>query len=373
MADRKPGAKKAPAKKVAATKKAPAKKVAATRKAAKKAADDPRKGPAPKYPRHSIEKALRIPRAVYEQNAGNPVTADEAAGFVGAAKATGGVGLEISSARKYGFFGSGEGGRMILTDRARRALKPESATDRRAALQEAVLAAPDISDVYNFYRGQSLPDEEFFTNALTNRFNIPPDKVAEFTSIFDESIRAAGLLDESGDRPRLIDVGRDESHQQSGRSGSTPKVKIEAGSTCFVMQPFAPPHGDYFESVFKLAIEQAGMTAIRADDEIFGTGKVMDQIWRGINSAKVLVAELTTKNANVFYELGLAHALGKPVVLVSSTQEDVPFDLHQIRVIYYDQQDPFWGKKLIDNVADKIRQAVQNPEDAIFNFDAIAN
>jgi hypothetical protein len=72
----------------------------------------------------------------------------------------------------------------------------------------------------------------------------------------------------------------------------------------------------------------------------------MDQIWHGISTAKVLVAELTERNPNVLYELGLAHALKKPVVLVSSTEKDVPFDLQHIRVIYYDVMDPFWGAKV---------------------------
>ncbi len=78
---------------------------------------------------------------------------------------------------------------------------------------------------------------------------------------------------------------------------------------------------------------------------------------------------MTSKNANVFYELGLAHALEKPVVLVSSNEEDVPFDLRHIRVILYDQTDPFWGQKLIDKIADNIRSAIKNPEDAIFRLD----
>jgi nucleoside 2-deoxyribosyltransferase len=95
----------------------------------------------------------------------------------------------------------------------------------------------------------------------------------------------------------------------------------------------------------------------------------MDQIWRGIHSADVLVAELTSKNPNVFYELGLAHALEKPVVLVSSNQEDVPFDLRHIRVILYDQTDPFWGQKLVDKLADNIQSALADPEDAIFRVD----
>jgi hypothetical protein len=79
----------------------------------------------------------------------------------------------------------------------------------------------------------------------------------------------------------------------------------------------------------------------------------------------VLIAELTSRNANVFYELGLAHALKKPVVLVSSNEADVPFDLHHIRVIYYDVHDPFWGQKLIDKIAENILSAIKNPDEAI--------
>jgi hypothetical protein len=56
----------------------------------------------------------------------------------------------------------------------------------------------------------------------------------------------------------------------------------------------------------------------------------------------------------------------KPVVLVSAREEDVPFDLQHIRVIYYDTSDPFWGNKLIEKVAENILSAIQNPEEAVF-------
>ena len=94
----------------------------------------------------------------------------------------------------------------------------------------------------------------------------------------------------------------------------------------------------------------------------------MDQVFRGIHAAKVLVAELTNRNPNVFYELGLAHALSKPVVLVSSNEGDIPFDLKYIRVIYYDVNGPFWGSKLIEKIAGNILSAIQNPEEAIFKI-----
>lgn len=257
---------------------------------------------------------------------------------------------------------------VSLEDRARQILVPQSETDRLDGLRDAVLNAPDFMEVYNHYRGENLPDDEFFFNALTERFKVPADKVGEFLTVFNESMRAAELIDESGERPKLIDVGR-ETTDSDGKPSNPKKAAVPKGTTCFVMQPFSGPLGGYYESIFRPAIEQAGLDPVRADSDIFGTGKIMDQVWRGIRQAKVLVAELTTKNPNVFYELGIAHALEKPVVLVSSNEEDVPFDLRQIRVILYDKDDPFWGQKLIDKIADNIKSAIIDPEEAIFRAD----
>lgn len=361
MATKKAPAKKAPAKK--SSKKAPAKKAAA------KKSNQGAEGSA--YPRHNVEAALRIPKAIHDQNGGNPATRKEAAEFLGSPNVSGAFNLEVASAVKYGFLET-DAGTLTVTPRAKQAFAPESETDRIQAIRDAVLAAPDLSTVYNYYRGESLPDETFFDNALANRFKVPADKIAEFKDIFRSSMRSAALLDESGDRPKLLDVGRDDAHKaQLGNppaAPGAPKAKVAAGESCFVMQPFSAPLGTYYESIFKPAIEQAGLTAVRADDDIFATGKIIDQIWRGINDARVLVAELTSKNPNVFYELGLAHALEKPVVLVSSNEDDVPFDLRHIRVIVYDVTDPFWGTKLIDKVADNIRAALSTPEEAVFRL-----
>jgi hypothetical protein len=320
-----------------------------------------------------LEKALRVPRAILEQNAGRPCTTAEAAKYLEVSP-SGPFTVEISSAKKYGFLESQEG-KLTLTDRAKRILRPQTDNDEVAALREAVLQAPDISDVYNHYRGESLPDEKFFQNALTDRFKIPADKVVEFRAVFLDSLRKAKLIDESGDRPRLTDVGREGGARASSSVNRAPSRSSTPATmtnkTCFVMQPFAPPYGGYYETMFEPAIERSGLRSIRADAEIFGTGKVMDQVWRGIKSADVLVAELTTKNANVYYELGIAHALGKPVVLIASNESDVPFDLRHIRVIYYDMTDPFWGSKLIDKIADNIRSALEDPEEAIFRVNDV--
>lgn len=351
---RAPGRRKATGRKARTSKKA-----AKSRKAPSKAALQA------KYPRQSVEKALRIPEAIYRQNAGKPATLAEAAEYTTGGKPNGPFRVEVSSAKKYGFLKS-EGTKLALEDRARRAIAPQSETDRISALQEAILAAPEISEVYNHYRGENLPDPQFFRNALIDKFGIPEDKVPEFIEIFEESMLSAGLVEHIGDRTRLIDIGRDPAVKPTKATTS----KISDGSSCFVMQPFGGHLGGYYESIFKPAIEQAGLAPVRADADIFGTGKIMDQVWRGIRNATVLVAELTSKNPNVFYELGLAHALEKPVVLVSSNTDDVPFDLQHIRVILYDQTDPFWGQKLIDKISDNVKSAISNPEEAIFRADA---
>ncbi len=308
-----------------------------------------------------------IPRAIIDQNAGKECTDGESAKFVGVGF-NGPYRVEISSAIKYGFLERPHAGSIAVTERARQALRPQKPGDEIEAFRQAVLAAPDISDVYTHYRGENLPDGKFFENALVDKFKIPNEKVKEFSDIFFTSLQSAKLIEKKDDKFRVLDItsgSRDTSDSESLKKVSQ-GVKIVSGDSCFVVMPFAPPVGTYYQAIYEPAIQKAGLRPVRADADIFGTGKIMDQIWSGINNAKVLVAELTKRNPNVFYELGLAHALKKPVVLVSSNEEDVPFDLQHIRVIYYDVNDPFWGPKLIEKVAENILSAIKNPDEAIF-------
>lgn len=334
----------------------------------KKASGRPKASP--KFPRHSLERSLRIPRGILDQNAGRDCTDRESATFIGVKYNRGPFVTELSSCIKFGLLDRPKSGHLTLTDLARQILRPQRPDDELQGLRKAILTAPEISDVYEHYRGENLPDDTFLSNAITDKFGIPESHLADFKSVFFDSLKTAQLIDEKGEKLRLVDVsGADDTNptKSADRLKAISKnVKVSHEDSCFVMMPFAAPLGAYYSVVYKPAIEKAGLTPVRADDDIFSTGKIIDQIWRGINSARVLVAELTSRNANVFYELGLAHALQKPVVLVSSNEGDVPFDLHHIRVIYYDVNDPFWGQKLIDKLAENIISALKNPEETLF-------
>ncbi len=135
------------------------------------------------YPKHAISQCLRIPEAVLEQNAGKECTYREAAGFAGLGY-TGQLGVEISSALKYGLFQRTAPGKIQPTDLVRRIVRPQNPTDKRNAMREAVLKAPGISDAYKHYRGENLPDLPFLRNTARDTLHIPQDNVDDFVSVF---------------------------------------------------------------------------------------------------------------------------------------------------------------------------------------------
>ena len=322
------------------------------------------------YPKSSVEKSLRIPEAILEQNAGKECTDKEAATFLNLSCGTGTFKSEMASSIKYKFLERPTAGKVTVTELAKKILRPQKPEDRISGLREAVTNAPVISAVYKHYRGENLPDSQFLDNALTDTFNVSQDKLSEFRQILIESLEASQLLENQSGKLRVLDISADDSHR-ANESGEVKKlgknIDIDENDSCFVMMPFSDPLGSYYSKIYEPAIKKTGLKPVRADDDIFTTGKIIDQIWKGIKGSRVLVAELTNRNPNVFYELGLAHALDKPVVLVASNDKDVPFDLNHIRVIYYDVNDPFWGEKLIEKIAENILSALKNPDEAKFS------
>lgn len=76
------------------------------------------------------------------------------------------------------------------------------------------------------------------------------------------------------------------------------------------------------------------MIAERVDEQTFSE-TILERIYRQIDTADFIIADMTGKNPNVFYEVGYAHARGKLCTLVTQTVEDIPFDLRHHRHIIY--------------------------------------
>lgn len=104
---------------------------------------------------------------------------------------------------------------------------------------------------------------------------------------------------------------------------------------CFVLMPFQEALTAVYEHGIKPQVESMGMQCKRAD-EIYSGQAILGDIWTSIQTAELIIVDCTGKNPNVMYELGLCHALWKKVILLSQSLDDVPFDLRQWRVIWYD-------------------------------------
>ena len=129
---------------------------------------------------------------------------------------------------------------------------------------------------------------------------------------------------------------------------------------CLAIMPFGGYFDDYYLRVFKPGIEEAGLEPHRADD-LFRPGSITNDICAYTRKAKIVLADLTERNPNVFYELGLAHAIGKPAILVVDDIDSVPFDLRNLRVIEYDKNDPTWGEKLRESITKAIQETAAAP------------
>lgn len=102
----------------------------------------------------------------------------------------------------------------------------------------------------------------------------------------------------------------------------------------FVLMPFDETFNDTYKFGIKGAAEDAGCYAERVDEQIFTEG-ILERVFNQINKADVIVADMTGRNSNVFYEVGYAHALNKIVLLLTQKAEDIPFDLkHHQHTVY---------------------------------------
>jgi hypothetical protein len=134
----------------------------------------------------------------------------------------------------------------------------------------------------------------------------------------------------------------------------------EVTNSCFVVMPFHPLFDAEYERVIKPAVEEAGLMCVRGD-EIYTRQSIVQDIWHSVRKARLVVAELSGRNPNVMYEIGLAHAIGKPIVLLTRNEDDVPFDLRALRYVYYDPNNPFWGENLRTELTRLIKMILANP------------
>ena len=120
---------------------------------------------------------------------------------------------------------------------------------------------------------------------------------------------------------------------------------VQQSLQAFVVMQFGEPYDSLYREVIAPVCVERGFEAVRGDD-MTGTGIILQDIIVAIREADVVIAELTPVNANVFYELGHAHATDKPTVLLAERGHKLPFDVSGFRCIFYD--DSIAGKREVE-------------------------
>lgn len=341
-----------------------------TARSASKASTESAKGRPWTFPKNTLEDSIRVARAIEEKNGGNPMPADSLAIAVGFRQASDWRFLDLlRSANQYGLVEGTQKTPVQLARIGQDVVAPSTPHQRTEALTAAFRNVPDFASVEKFYQGKRIPEDEFFFNTLTREFGVPRERVDQFAIVFVENLRFLRAFSSNVSGGDESNLAVEPFASTQPEKVSSPVVLKEPRSrefldTCFVMMPFGEWFDRYYQEIYAPGINEAGFEAIRGD-ELFHTGSVMEQIWEQIEKAKILLADLSGKNPNVFYELGLAHAARKPVVFTASNLDDVPFDLRHLRVIIYDIREPEWASRLRASVADYLRNAAREPTKSI--------
>ncbi len=171
----------------------------------------------------------------------------------------------------------------------------------------------------------SIPSKEFSTKseAITYYLNLLLEKVDRYDDI---SARESKPKDYESIETEIVET--------------TDKITYNAitsstSNTCFVLMPFDSEMDNIYSCLIKPAIQKAGLASLRADS-LLRPGSIIEQIRTSIRQSRFLIADVTSKNANVMYEIGLAQAMGKPIIFISQDLNDIPFDIRHLRVIIYD-------------------------------------
>lgn len=125
----------------------------------------------------------------------------------------------------------------------------------------------------------------------------------------------------------------------------------------FVLMPFDAAFNDIYKLGIKAACAEAGAYAERVDEQVYD-GSILTRIYNQITKADIIVADMTGRNPNVFYEVGYAHALDQRVILLTKSVDDIPFDLqHHLHIVYEGVI-----TDLKEKLAHALKWAIENPK-----------
>ncbi len=147
------------------------------------------------------------------------------------------------------------------------------------------------------------------------------------------------ILDRTATLPNYSIFGTAEPKPIINRILGNPSDDAQYSCDVFVIMPFKEPFNTIYRDHIKPIAQKYGL-AVKRGDDFFSTGSIMSEVWSAMFGSYIVIAECTGRNPNVFYELGMAHTLNKPGILITQSLDDIPFDIRHLRHIQYEYTPP---------------------------------
>jgi hypothetical protein len=171
--------------------------------------------------------------------------------------------------------------------------------------------------------------------SLPTSAGITKDKlVASFFKEIQQQLDFEGGAKLRASRPDAFEELPLANLEKSSRETDAAVLFASSSNLCFVMMPFGEGFDAVYRSLIKPSVSQFGLTAVRAD-EMSASGLIVEQIRVAIQQSRLCIADVSLRNPNVLYEVGIAHTIGKPTILLARDIGDLPFDLKSLRTISY--------------------------------------
>lgn len=318
------------------------------------------------FPAAPFEESLEFARRVFAISSGQPVKRLTLFDELQKSPESSASRQLIVNAGRYSLTKGGVQAETIeLTELGRKCVDEQVSAreSARAKITAAILEIEPFKAVYEQFEGNKLPAQSVIQDAF-REVDVDEEYLSEAVDLLIVNLRLVGLLKTLSGAERIVsmDMHLDElpaSAQTSSfgakfgsdRSDINPRNQImrpeqaQFESTCFYIAPIgeeeseARRHSDLFLGSFvEPAVEEFGLNVIRAD-AIDKPGIITRQIIDYVMKSRVVIADLSYHNPNVFYELALRHAVKKPIVQIARTADKIPFDINQMRTILIDTTD----------------------------------
>jgi len=165
--------------------------------------------------------------------------------------------------------------------------------------------------------------------------DIDPDRVQRLRIAFEHALaNTASVIRVAGTWAYQLVTPKFLTPSESSRALTNVSRDIETKAHAFVAMPFHKEMSDIFYYGIQQPVHNAGFLCERVDEEVF-IGDVLEQIKKKIDTAKVVIAELSGANPNVYLELGYAWGKGRPTVLLIQDEQELRFDVRSQRCLKY--------------------------------------